>query len=151
MYCLETCEFISKEKEEDRILFLFFATVILILGDTGARKSPDNLSLVELVGPDGWKHKWLEENNIEKSILEGLKEATFSATGLIMDFREGGQGIEAFEMHDYLGTSILLGRPSEDDNLPGKHAGISSLADVDLALLMGSQARSRWTSRNSSF
>ena len=62
-----------------------------------------------------------------------------------MDFREGGQrGIEAFEMHDYLGTSILLGRPSEDDNLPGKHAGISSLADVgDLALLMSSQARSR--------
>ena len=47
------------------------------------------------------------------------------------------KGIEAFEMHDYLGTSILLGRPSEDDNLPGKHAGISSLEDVgDLALLM---------------
>ena len=143
---LETCEFTSKEKEEDGILVPLFRNCHTHLGDTGARKSlPDNLSLVELVGPDGWKHKWLEQNNIEKSILEGLKEATFSATGLIMDFREGGQkGIEAFEMHDYLGTSILLGRPSEDDNLPGKHAGISSLADVgDLALLMSSQARSR--------
>ena len=143
---LETCEFINKEKEEDGILVPLFRNCHTHLGDTGARKSlPNNLSLAELVGPDGWKHKWLEENNIEKSILEGLKEATYSGIGLLMDFREGGKkGLEAFEVHNYLGTSILFGRPSEDDELPGKHAGISSLADVgSLASSLSSQARAK--------
>jgi cytosine/adenosine deaminase-related metal-dependent hydrolase len=143
---LETCKFVENDKEEDGIIVPLFRNCHTHLGDTDARKSlPNNLSLAELVGPGGWKHKWLEENNIERSILEGLKEATYSGTGLIMDFREGGKkGLDVFEIHDYLGTSILFGRPSKDGELPGNHAGISSLADVgDLASKMSSQARER--------
>ena len=62
-----------------------------------------------------------------------------------MDFREGGkEGLEAFEIHDYLGTSILFGRPVEGEKLPGNHAGISSLADLgDLAFKLSSQARTK--------
>jgi len=141
---LETCEFVDKTKEEDGILVPLFRNCHTHLGDTKARKSlPENLNLVELVGPNGWKHKWLENNNIEKSILEGLKEATYSGIGLIMDFREGGkEGLEDFEKHEYLGTSILFGRPKENESLPGKHVGISSLADVGtLALKLSSQAK----------
>ena len=143
---LETCEFVSNEKEEDGIIVPLFRNCHTHLGDTGARKAlPTNLNLTELVGPNGWKHKWLENNDIEKSILEGLKEATYSGIGLIMDFREGGkEGLEAFEIHDYLGTSILFGRPVEGEKLPGNHAGISSLADLgDLAFKLSSQARTK--------
>ena len=82
---LETCELVNKNKEEDGIIVPLFRNCHTHLGDTGARKSlPDNLSLAELVGPDGWKHKWLEENNIEKSILEGLKEATKVTCSLLL-------------------------------------------------------------------
>ena len=64
---LETCELVNKNKEEDGIIVPLFRNCHTHLGDTGARKSlPDNLNLTELVGPDGWKHKWLEENDIEK-------------------------------------------------------------------------------------
>ena len=143
---LETCEFVENDKEENGIIVPLFRNCHTHLGDTAARKSlPENLSLAELVGPDGWKHKWLEENHIERSILEGLKEATYSGTGLIMDFREGGKkGLEAFKIHDYLGTSILFGRPSEDEELPGNHAGISSLADIgNAASRLSSQAREK--------
>jgi len=143
---LETCEFVINDKEENGILVPLFRNCHTHLGDTGARKSlPTDLTLAELVGPDGWKHNWLENNNIEKSILEGLKEATSSGTGLIMDFREGGkEGLNVFEIHDYLGTSILFGRPSENEELPGRHAGISSLVDVgSLAFNLSSQARAK--------
>ena len=90
------------------------------LGDTLARSEiPDNLSLEQLVGPSGWKHKWLEKNNVENSIIAGMKEVISSGTGLIMDFREGGkEGVEEFEKHEYLGTSILFGRPKENESLP---------------------------------
>ena len=62
-----------------------------------------------------------------------------------MDFREGGkEGLDAFESHDYLGASILFGRPLGDESLPGKHAGISSLADVgSLAPKLSELARRR--------
>ena len=143
---LETCEFVDSDKEEDGIIVPLFRNCHSHLGDTGARSSvPANITLAELVGPDGWKHEWLKNNNIEKSILEGLKEATYSGTGLIMDFREGGkEGLDAFEVHDYLGTSILFGRPHGDESLPGKHAGISSLTDIgSLAPKLSEQARKR--------
>tara|TARA_B100000953_G_C17986166_1_gene410614 strand:- start:173 stop:1150 length:978 start_codon:yes stop_codon:yes gene_type:complete len=143
---LETCKFVDKTKEEDGILVPLFRNCHTHLGDTGARKSlPENINLVELVGPNGWKHKWLENNDIEKSILEGLKEATYSGIGLIMDFREGGkEGLEAFEKHEYLGTGILFGRPKENESLPGKHAGISSLADIGkLTSKLSSQAKAK--------
>ena len=141
---LETCEFVDTDKEEDGIIVPLFRNCHSHLGDTGARKSvPTDLNLTELVGPGGWKHEWLKNNNIQKSILEGLKEATYSGIGLIMDFREGGKkGLVDFEMHDYLGTSILFGRPLGDELLPGNHAGISSLADLgDLATKLSAQAR----------
>lgn len=141
---LETCEFVDTDKEEDGIIVPLFRNCHSHLGDTGARESvPTDLNLAELVGPGGWKHEWLKNNNIQKSILEGLKEATYSGIGLIMDFREGGKkGLHDFEMHDYLGTSILFGRPLGDELLPGNHAGISSLADFgDLATKLSIQAR----------
>ena len=143
---LESCKFVTNDKEEDGIIVPLFRNCHTHLGDTGARESlPTGLSLAELVGPNGWKHKWLENNNIENSILQGLKEATYSGIGLVMDFREGGkEGLNAFKMHDYLGTSILFGRPLKDEALPGTHAGISSLKDVgDLAFELSSQARAR--------
>ena len=143
---LETCEFVDTDKEEDGILVPLFRNCHSHLGDTGARKTiPANLNLAELVGPGGWKHEWLKNNNIQKSILEGLKEATYSGIGLIMDFREGGkEGLDDFEMHDYLGTSILFGRPLDDEILPGTHAGISSLIDFgDLAHKLSAQARKK--------
>ena len=89
---LETCEFVDSDKEEDGIIVPLFRNCHSHLGDTEARSSvPAKITLAELVGPGGWKHKWLKNNNIKKSILEGLKEATYSGTGLIMDFREGGK------------------------------------------------------------
>ena len=115
------------------------------LGDTLARSEiPDNLSLEQLVGPSGWKHKWLEKNNVENSIIAGMKEVISSGTGLIMDFREGGkEGLKIFDNIEYPGTSILLGRPKDNDNLPGENAGISSLNDVPKAADISSKARER--------
>ena len=66
---LETCEFVENDKEEDGVIVPLFRNCHTHLGDTGARKSlPDNLSLAELVGPGGWKHKWLENNDIEGDV-----------------------------------------------------------------------------------
>ena len=65
------------------------------------------------------------------------------APGLVMDFREGGKvGLDKFEEMGYPGTVILLGRPENEDNLPGENVGISSLADVgDVASKLAGQAR----------
>ena len=83
------------------------------------------------MGPGGWKHKWLEKNNIEDSVIAGMKEIINSGTGLILDFREGGkEGLAVFDEIEYPGTSILLGRPKNGEDLPGDNAGISSLKDV---------------------
>ena len=103
------------------------------------------MTLAELVGPSGWKHKWLADNNAEASIRAGMREAIASGTGLVMDFREGGKaGLDAFEDMEYPGTLILLGRPEKDEELPGDNAGISSLADVgDMAAKMVQQTRKR--------
>ena len=115
------------------------------LGDTLARSEiPDNLGLEDLVGPSGWKHKWLEKNHVGDSIIAGMREVISSGTGLIMDFREGGkEGLEIFDNIEYPGTSILLGRPKDNDDLPGKNAGISSLNDVPNATGISSKARER--------
>ena len=133
---LESCEIIETlDGEEDGIIVPLFRNCHTHLGDSLARKDlPENLSLAKLVGPSGWKHKWLAENNLKDSIIYGLKEVISSGTGLIMDFREGGEaGLHLFDDLEYPGTIILLGRPEGNDLLPGKNAGISSLVDVENA------------------
>ncbi len=45
-----------------------------------------------------------------------------------IDFREGGkEGLAVFDEIEYPGTSILLGRPKNGEDLPGDNAGITSL------------------------
>lgn len=133
------------EEEADGILVPLFRNCHTHLGDTLARDSvPPNLSLAELVGPSGWKHKWLEDNNVGKSIIAGFKEVINSGTGLVMDFREGGvEGLKLLDDIEYPGTLIALGRPAGDDQLPGNHAGISSLVDVKNSIDLASQAREK--------
>ena len=131
---LENCEVNSNfEGDEDGIIVPLFRNCHTHLGDTLARDSlPKDLNLEQLVGPSGWKHKWLAKNNVKDSILYGLKEVISSGTGLIMDFREGGEaGLHLFDDLEYPGTVILLGRPEENESLPRENAGISSLIDVE--------------------
>ncbi len=143
---LENCEVDSNfEGDEDGIIVPLLRNCHTHLGDTLARDSlPKDLTLEELVGPSGWKHKWLEKNDIEKSVVAGMKEIINSGTGLILDFREGGKkGLEVFDNIEYPGTSILLGRPENGDRLPGKNAGISSISDVPNAAELVANAREK--------
>ena len=130
---LETCSIADTlDGSEDGVIVPLFRNCHTHLGDTLARDEvPEGLTLAELVGPSGWKHKWLADNDAGASIRAGMREAIASGTGLVMDFREGGKaGLDAFEDMEYPGTLFLLGRPKKDEELPGDNAGISSLADV---------------------
>ncbi len=143
---LESCEIAeSMDGEEDGVIVPLFRNCHTHLGDTLARDEiPEGLSIAELVGPSGWKHKWLANNDVEASIRAGMKEIIASGTGLVMDFREGGKaGLDKFEKMQYPGTLILLGRPENGGNLPEENAGISSLADVENASELIEQARGR--------
>ena len=143
---LESCEIIdSVDGEEDGVIVPLFRNCHTHLGDTLARDEvPEGLSLVELVGPSGWKHEWLANNDAGASIRVGMKEVIASGTGLVMDFREGGKaGLDKFEEMQYPGILILLGRPENGDNLPGENAGISSLKDVGNASVLVEEARER--------
>lgn len=141
---LENCDIINDiNGEENGIIIPLFRNCHTHLGDTLARKEiPNNLSLSELVGPNGWKHKWLQNNDQRASAIAGLKEIISSGTGLVIDFREGGRdGLEIFDNLEYPGKLILLGRPEKNEALPGSNAGISSLADVDDAIEIAVSAR----------
>jgi len=143
---LESCEIAeSMDGEEDGVIVPLFRNCHTHLGDTLARDEiPEGLSIAELVGPSGWKHKWLANNDVEASIRAGMKEIIASGTGLVMDFREGGKaGLDKFEDMQYPGTLILLGRPENGGNLPEENAGISSLADVENTSELIEQARGR--------
>jgi|TARA_B110000438_G_scaffold46297_1_gene46477 cytosine/adenosine deaminase-related metal-dependent hydrolase len=143
---LENCSIINDiDGDENGIIIPLFRNCHTHLGDTLARKEiPDNLSLRELVGPNGWKHKWLENNNQKTSAIVGLKEIINSGTGLVMDFREGGKaGLEIFDDIEYPGKLILLGRPIDNEELPGSNAGISSLVDIDNATEIALSARGK--------
>ena len=143
---LESCEIAeSMDGGEDGVIVPLFRNCHTHLGDTLARDEiPEGLSIAELVGPSGWKHKWLANNDVEASIRAGMKEITASGTGLVMDFREGGKaGLDKFEDMQYPGTLILLGRPENGGNLPEENAGISSLADVENTSELIEQARGR--------
>ena len=142
---LENCNIISDiDGDENGIIIPLFRNCHTHLGDTLARKEiPKDLSLSELVGPNGWKHKWLENNDQRTSAIAGLKEIINSGTGLVMDFREGGKaGLNVFDNIEYPGKLILLGRPVNNEGLPGSNAGISSLVDVNNATEIASSARS---------
>ena len=144
---LKTCSIADTlDGSEDGIIIPLFRNCHTHLGDTLARDEvPEGLTLAELVGPSGWKHKWLADNDAGASIRTGMREAIATGTGLVMDFREGGKaGLDAFEDMEYPGTLILLGRPEKDEELPGDNAGISSLADVgEMAVEMGQQSRKK--------
>jgi len=142
---LENCNIISDvDGDENGIIIPLFRNCHTHLGDTLARNEiPKGLSLSELVGPNGWKHKWLENNDQRTSAIAGLKEIINSGTGLVMDFREGGKaGLNVFDNIEYPGKLILLGRPVNNEGLPGSNAGISSLVDVNNATVIASSARS---------
>lgn len=116
------------------------------IGDS-AFKDPRFLSLEELVGPCGLKHRMLEDTSRER-LLEGMKRSLrdMLATGTFAfaDFREGGpDGVEM--LHEAIRglqgmplISRILGRP-----LPGcieVHndcwgLGISSTRDCDFEIL----------------
>ena len=141
---LENCNIINGiSGKENGIIIPLFRNCHTHLGDTLARKEiPSNLSLSDLVGPNGWKHKWLEKNDLRDSAIAGLKEIISSGTGLVMDFREGGKaGLDIFDNLEYPGKLILLGRPEKNEVLPGSNAGISSLADIDNAIEIAVSAR----------
>ena len=144
---LEGCKIVTKlDGNEDGVIVPLFRNCHSHLGDTLARDDvPEGLTLAELVGPSGWKHEWLENNDTKVSILAGMREIIASGTGLVMDFREGGKaGLDKLDELEYPGTLILLGRPGKDEGLPGDNAGISSLADVgDLSIELVRQARER--------
>ena len=143
---LENCSIINDiDGDENGIIIPLFRNCHTHLGDTLARKEiPNNLSLSELVGPNGWKHKWLENNDQRTSAIVGLKEIINSGTGLVMDFREGGKaGLKIFDDIEYPGKLILLGRPIDNEELPGSNAGISSLVDVDYATEIALSARGK--------
>ena len=142
---LENCSIANDiEGEESGIIIPLFRNCHTHLGDTLARKEmPHNLSLSELVGPNGWKHKWLAKNDQRTSAIAGVKEIINSGTGLVMDFREGGkEGLDVFDDIEYPGKLILLGRPLNNEKLPGSNAGISSLIDVKNATEIAAAARS---------
>ena len=142
---LENCSITNNiEGEENGIIIPLFRNCHTHLGDTLARNEmPRNLSLSELVGPNGWKHKWLAKNDQRTSAIAGVKEIINSGTGLVMDFREGGkEGLDVFDDIEYPGKLILLGRPLNNEKLPGSNAGISSLIDVKNATEIAAAARS---------
>jgi len=144
---LESCDVVDNvDGEENGIIIPLFRNCHTHLGDTLAREEvPEGLSLSELVGPSGWKHQWLVGNDVRVSIRAGMKEIIASGTGLVMDFREGGKaGLDKFEEMGYPGTVILLGRPENEEKLPGENVGISSLTDVgDVSSKLVKQARDR--------
>ena len=101
---LKSCEIIDElDGAEDGVIVPLFRNCHTHLGDTLARDAvPEGLSLSELVGPSGWKHKWLANNDVGVSIRAGMKEIIASGTGLVMDFREGGKaGLDTFDDMEY--------------------------------------------------
>jgi len=103
------------------------------LGDTLARESvPDNLTLEELVGVDGWKQKWLSNQKGNRSLESGIREAEKFGTGLVIDFREGG--VEGLSLLNEISSPIQiigLGRPEhKNEEAPSENIGLSSYVDV---------------------
>ncbi|HIH79482.1 MAG: amidohydrolase family protein [Candidatus Poseidoniia archaeon] len=110
------------------------------LGDTLARgEVPDKL-LAELVGPDGFKQRWLADADVAASITAGLREAADSGTALILDFREGGElGLEQLSrgaadagwcVEQGAPQVIPFGRANGGWPLPSRNAGLSGLKDL---------------------
>ena len=110
------------------------------LGDTLARDEAPDAPLAELVGPGGFKHRWLEEADVPASIAAGLCEAAASGTALLLDFREGGeaglahlaQGTDAagWSVDEGAPQVVPFGRAVGGRPLPGRHVGLPGLADM---------------------
>ena len=110
------------------------------LGDTLARDEVPDAPLAELVGPGGFKHRWLEEADVPASIAAGLREAAASGTALLLDFREDGEAGLAqltqgatdasWSVEEGVPQVIPFGRAVGGRPLPGRHAGLPGLADL---------------------
>ena len=110
------------------------------LGDTLARGEAPDKSLAELVGPNGFKHRWLAGADVTASIAAGLREAADSGTALILDFREGGKpGLEQLSrgatdagwcIEQGAPQVIPFSRASGGWPLPGHNAGLPGLKDL---------------------
>ena len=110
------------------------------LGDTLARGEAPDESLAELVGPNGFKHRWLAEADVAASITAGLREAAGSGTALVLDFREGGKpGLEqlargatnaGWSVEQGAPQVIPFGRAVGGGPLPGRNAGLPGLKDL---------------------
>ena len=110
------------------------------LGDTLARDEVPDAPLAKLVGPDGFKHRWLAEADIAASIAAGLREAAASGTALILDFREGGEAGLAqlaqgatnagWGVEQGAPQVIPFGRVVGGGALPSRHAGLPGLKDL---------------------
>ncbi|MHA2251562.1 MAG: amidohydrolase family protein [Candidatus Kariarchaeaceae archaeon] len=86
-------------------------------GDIGLRGvSKDDLA--SLVGEGGIKHTYLNnlnEQELEKSLLQSLHEAEKAGTMGWADFREGGlKGLQPYPLSER-GTHIPFGRPARDE------------------------------------
>ena len=122
------------------VIFPAFRNCHTHLGDTGAREEvPDDLSLEEIVGVDGWKHTWLSNQKGGESLERGIREAEKFGTGLIIDFREGG--VEGLSLLNEINTPIQilgLGRPGhENEEAPSENIGLSSYVDVGEGIVEG--------------
>ena len=110
------------------------------LGDTLVRAEAPEAPLAELVGPGGFKHRWLEAADVPASIATGLREAAASGTALLLDFREGGeaglahlaQGAAAagWSVDEGAPQVVPFGRAVGGRPLPGRHVGLPGLADM---------------------
>ena len=110
------------------------------LGDTLARDEAPDEPLAELVGPNGFKHRWLAGADVAASITAGLHEAAGSGTALILDFREGGEpGLEQLSrgatnagwcVEQGAPLVIPFGRANGGWPLPGRNAGLPGLKDL---------------------
>ena len=111
------------------VIFPAFRNCHTHFGDTDARDEvPDDLSLEELVGVDGWKQKWLSNQKGSLSLESGIREAEKFGTGLVIDFREGGvEGLSLLNEIDSPVQIIGLGRPEhKNEKAPSENIGLSS-------------------------
>jgi len=105
-----------------------------------AFKDPPFLSLSDLVGPGGWKHRKLLQTprqRLEEGMRRSLRTMMATGTCAFADFREGGpDGVEMLceVLRDYPLISRIMGRPRDGEACIHEGCwglGISSTRDHD--------------------
>lgn len=118
--------------------------------------APDNISLNDLVGPGGLKHRFLDEASndlLAQRIREYSELSQKNGIGTFIDFREGGVAGSKL-LRETVPRSLILGRPVSKEYDPNeiddilKYAdgiGISGIDDISTAYV---EAVSDQTHRN---